>query len=134
MCQLTPKLIYIHSNKVLCTFLPNFIPKINKTGILWYRGILWYIYLYMLHQNCHISTENILAANFMTCVSLLAAPLESSYIYQYECHEIFLFKYRQIYHMLEFHFLGRLMRKREGLAPPPPPPPVKLGGLKFQYR
>ena len=38
MCQLTPKLIYIHPNKV---FLPNFMLKINKTGILWYRGILW---------------------------------------------------------------------------------------------
>ena len=37
MCQLTPKLIYIHQNKVFSAFLPNFIPKINKTGVLWYR-------------------------------------------------------------------------------------------------
>ena len=48
MCQLTPKLIYIYENKVFCTFFPNFILKINTTGILWYRGILWYIYLYMI--------------------------------------------------------------------------------------
>ena len=50
MCQLTPKLIYMHQNKVFSAFLPNFIPKINKTGVLWYRGILWYIYLYVFKQ------------------------------------------------------------------------------------
>ena len=31
MCQLAPKLIYIYENKVFCTFLPNFILKINTT-------------------------------------------------------------------------------------------------------
>ena len=41
MCQLIPKLMYIYENNVFCTFLPNFILKINTTGILWYRGILW---------------------------------------------------------------------------------------------
>ena len=53
MCQLTPKSIYIHQNKVFCAFLGNFIPKINKTGILWYCGILWYVY-----QSCNIKFYN----------------------------------------------------------------------------
>ena len=81
MCQLTPKLIYIYENKVFCTFLPNFILKINMTGILWYRGILWYIYLYVNHRhqflyNCSLAA--IIVAIIAYIIAYIIAALYTS--------------------------------------------------------
>jgi hypothetical protein len=62
ICQLRLKVTYNHKYKVYSIF--SSILEINKTGILWYRGILWYIHL-------HIST---IKHQLLECLVLWTGP------------------------------------------------------------